>query len=241
MPYILGLDLATKKDYSALSIIEVRQQNGYNHFGIKFIERLPHGISYPKQIAHVRNRVNTPLKGGGSLRGAALAVDQTGVGEAVVDMLREDELAQYVSIWPILITGGVSDSLDESRYCYHVAKRNLVSVVSKLFESGRITMVPGLAHEQTLKNELPNFKAKITAAGNEVFEAWRDSDHDDLKSVRGKRTHFHVDGMDCRQPCQQAQMPGDLRRRKPLEVRRWQPAKVHIDEGRIEILVLAAD
>src|SRR5690348_5257186 len=112
MPFILGLDLATKKDYSALSIIEVRQQCGYSHYGIKWIERLPHGISYPKQILHVKNRVNTPMKDGRTLHGAALAVDQTGVGEAVVDMLREDELANYVSIWPILITGGVSDSLD---------------------------------------------------------------------------------------------------------------------------------
>jgi hypothetical protein len=41
-------------------------------------------------------------------------------------------------------------------------------------------MVPGLAQEQTLKNELRNFKAKITLAGNEMFEAWRDSDTDDL-------------------------------------------------------------
>jgi hypothetical protein len=180
MPYILGFDLATKKDFSALCVLEQRVQFGYNEYGLKWIERLPHGISYPKQIRHVRDRVNTRFRDGGSLHGSALCIDQTGVGEAVVDMVREDELARYVSIWPVLITGGSSVTFDEARCCYHVPKRSLVSVVSKLFESGRIKMVPGLAFEQTLKTELPNFKAKITVAGNETFEAWRDSDTDDL-------------------------------------------------------------
>ena len=41
-------------------------------------------------------------------------------------------------------------------------------------------MAPGLAHEKTLKAELPNLKAKITVAGNEVFGAWRDGETDDL-------------------------------------------------------------
>ena len=180
MSYICSLDLATRKDYSAFCVLERREQHGYSHYGLKWIERLPHGISYPQQIRHVRERIRTPFKGGGSLQGSPLAVDQTGVGEAVVDMLREDELAGYVSIWPILIVGGATVTLDETRYCYHVPKRSLVSVVSKLFESGRISMVPGLAYEQTLKAELPNFKAKITIAGNEVFEAWREGDTDDL-------------------------------------------------------------
>ncbi len=31
-----------------------------------------------------------------------------------------------------------------------------------------------------LVEELQNFKLKITTAGNDTYEAWRESDHDDL-------------------------------------------------------------
>lgn len=38
----------------------------------------------------------------------------------------------------------------------------------------------GLPNVETLINELENFKVKISVSGNESFEAWRESVHDDL-------------------------------------------------------------
>src|SRR5438045_3539258 len=96
MGWILGLDLAQKKDYSALCAIKRTEKGGYSRYDIHGMERLPNGLSYPKQIEHVYNRVVGSI----DLQGAALAVDETGVGGAVVDLMRIHPLAGLVSIWP---------------------------------------------------------------------------------------------------------------------------------------------
>lgn len=108
-------------------------------------------------------------------RGALLAVDQTGVGRPVVDMLR---LHVPLTILPITITGGSEVTLTESGW--HVPKQSLVSNVVVLMQSDRLKIAPGLPEVGTLVKELQNFKVRITAAGHETFGAWREDQHDDL-------------------------------------------------------------
>lgn len=46
--------------------------------------------------------------------------------------------------------------------------------------SGRLKIAKALPEAPALINELQNFKMKTTPAGNDTYEAWRESDHDDL-------------------------------------------------------------
>jgi hypothetical protein len=63
---------------------------------------------------------------------------------------------------------------------YHVAKKELVSVLRTLLGTDRLHLAPGLPDAQALARELGTFQVKITEARNESFESWRERDHDDL-------------------------------------------------------------
>jgi hypothetical protein len=45
---------------------------------------------------------------------------------------------------------------------------------------GLLKVASGLTHAATLKAEGENFKVKVNLRGNETYESWRESDHDDL-------------------------------------------------------------
>ena len=59
-------------------------------------------------------------------------------------------------------------------------KRELVSNLAIQFQSERLKIAKALPEAAQLVEELQNFKMKITLAGNDTYEAWRESDHDDL-------------------------------------------------------------
>src|SRR5262249_58336871 len=64
---------------------------------------------------------------------------------------------------------------------YRVAKVELVAVVTRLLESGRLAIPASLSDAKTLGKELLALRAKVTAAGNETLAAdWRTRAHDDL-------------------------------------------------------------
>src|SRR5829696_8262980 len=112
---------------------------------------------------------NTPVE---------LIVDQTGVGRPVVDLLRQGGFAPIA----ITITGGDQVIQVEHRE-YRVPKRNLVGAVQVLLQTRRLRWASSLSEAATLKQELDNFKAKISLSGHDSYgagEDWRESNHDDL-------------------------------------------------------------
>jgi len=112
------------------------------------------------------------------LRGAvSLAVDGTGVGLPVVDMLKAVPLHD-TPLYPVLITSG--DHENQERGVYHVPKRTLVANLQVFLQSERLKIAAGLPEAATLTRELLNFKIKITAAANDVYGVWREGQHDDL-------------------------------------------------------------
>ena len=108
--------------------------------------------------------------------GSALVVDQTSVGRAVVDMLRQSAHCQVV---PVTITGGqnVTEAEDGSR---HVPKKELVTGLQLLLQGRRLQIARSLPEAGTLVRELENFRVKITQAAHETFVSWREGQHDDL-------------------------------------------------------------
>lgn len=188
MNIVIGLDLGQARDYSALVVTERLEvftgRSKRSAFGeemadlderheVRHIERFQLGTPYPAVVDRVSQLMDER-----ELRGTSLLVlDATGVGRAVADLFkdayRQGRLGDY---WPktVTITGGRETS------GLNVPKRELVSRVQSLLQTGRLAIDPALDHAEVLKRELLAFRAKITSKGNDTYEAHREGDHDDL-------------------------------------------------------------
>jgi hypothetical protein len=88
---------------------------------------------------------------------------------------------QKAGLKPIGIT--ITSGHDENRMAsndWRVPKRNLVSTLAVILQSGRLRVAPDSAEAETFISELSNFKVKVSLAGNDSYSAWRESIHDDL-------------------------------------------------------------
>ena len=174
--YLAGLDLGQASDYTALAILERTLPNhGINSnekfFAVRHLERFPLGTSYPTICDRVVDLFDEP-----PLANGTLAVDQTGVGRAVVDLIRRAR--PQAIIRPITIIAGHAVVPEDAGW--HIPKKELVSVLQVLLQSRRLQVARGLQMASVLVKELETFRVKITASANETFESWRERDHDDL-------------------------------------------------------------
>jgi hypothetical protein len=189
--HIIGLDLGQTSDFTALAVLEksplldpkgylVRDQDGrlLDVYDCVHLGRYPLGTPYPTIVADVaaltRRSELKPARGDS----LALAIDQTGVGVAVVDMFRREKMpAEVVGV---MITSSSGSRWDEGGKKASVAKIELVGLVQAGLQTGRLKVVPSLKFASLLKAELLNFQVKITPSANEVFLTWREGAHDDL-------------------------------------------------------------
>jgi hypothetical protein len=173
--FIAGLDLGMVSDYTAFSILEkttTRKDGRRVHsYVVRHLQRWL-GVAYPDIAEQLR-----PLLA--QLGRPALAVDATGVGVAVVSILKKAKLPVARTV-PVTITGGHGVTDSKIPGGYNVPKKELVSVAQSALQSGRLQIVPKLKEAKTLRAELQNFKVKVSLAGSESFEAWREGQHDDL-------------------------------------------------------------
>ncbi len=204
--HIVGVDLGQQRDYTAITVVErgyvpagEMYNDEYYHRGnlihaarqpvrleyrVRHLERPALGTSY---VAVVRGVVELLKRLGGE--DAALAVDTTGVGRPVADMLRT-RLKEWLDGMPerstyalnacwITITGG--DSVTRTEGGMRVPKRDLISAPLVLMQNEQLKIAEGLRLRETLVKELLNFKVKINiATAHDSYEAWREGDHDDL-------------------------------------------------------------
>jgi hypothetical protein len=168
-----GLDLGQANDYCALAVLErtVSPPSEERRYAVRALKRWALGTSYPDVARNVRDML------GRLPAGARLVVDSTGVGQPVVDMLKEMDLP--CRLVPVTITGGISVG-GNVREGFRVPKQHLVAVVQVLLQNRRLVFADGLPLAKVCRAELENFRLKITPAGNEQYEAWRQSDKDDI-------------------------------------------------------------
>lgn len=169
--FTLGLDLGFAADSTALAILErpARKEQPYQ---VRHLQRFLLGTPYTEIVPDVATLMRTP-----QLRGSFLVVDQTGVGRPVVELLQRADIPGAVV--PVTITAGMATTRQEDG-SYHVAKKELVSVLQILLQSRRLKVARSLADAEVLVREMQNFRVKITASANETYEAWREGQHDDL-------------------------------------------------------------
>jgi hypothetical protein len=189
--HIIGLDLGQTRDFTALAVLEksplfdpkgylVRDPDGrlLDVYDCVHLGRYPLGTPYPAIVADVaalaRRSELKPARGDS----LALAIDQTGVGGAVVDLFRREKMpAEVVGV---MIASGSGSRWDEAGKKAVVSKIELVGQVQSFLQTGRLKIVSSLKFASLLKTELLNFQVKVTPSANEVFGTWREGQHDDL-------------------------------------------------------------
>jgi hypothetical protein len=190
--FITGLDLGQLTDPTALAILEQTQRPSRaanatpgmleSCYAVRYMHRFPLGTPYtrrldkPAEMPIVEQVVSLFRRP--ELEGTTLVIDRTGVGVAGVDIFKGVVINAWIR--PVTITGGNKVTEDPDVGGFNVPKKDLATTINILFQQRRIIIVPGLKDGEILKKELANFKVKISPAGNELYEAWRKGEHDDL-------------------------------------------------------------
>jgi hypothetical protein len=202
----VGVDLGQQRDYTAISVTEKvllptgtyrrepyfdwdagvtrwhSAENGKPEYRVRHLERPPLGTSYVDVVERILELLE-------SLRDTelVLAVDTTGVGRPVADMLKSrlqkwlesNRQVRLTTGW-ITITGGDSVTKAEGGGL-RVPKRDLASAPLVLMQNGQLKIAEAMPLAETLRKELLNFKVKINiSTAHDSYEAWREGDHDDL-------------------------------------------------------------
>ncbi len=157
----IGADLGQAQDPTAIAVAEVQRPEIH----VRHLERLPLGTPYPKVVDRIGVIVDR-------LPGAALVVDATGVGRAVLDQMREAGLGPVA----VTITGGRFTSYDGTMW--RVPKKALLRPLVATTEAGRLKVAKGLREAEAFQREFLAFQRQITESGHSAFEGV--GEHDDL-------------------------------------------------------------
>ena len=111
------MDLGQAHDFSALVVLE----RVGTELHARHIERLPLGTPYPVQVERIATLISSPELA----KDVLVAVDGTGVGRAVTDLLRAALRPFRTPLVAITITGGAAASRGGTRWT--VPKRDLVA------------------------------------------------------------------------------------------------------------------
>jgi hypothetical protein len=166
---------------------------------VRHLERLPLETSYVDQVEHIKALVEHPelqsyyVRSGGfgpdwddplmrrrAKEPPGLAVDATGVGRAVVNMLR----ARGIQLDAVTLHGGDRQGFADGYV--RLPKRDLVGMLQVNLQSGWLKVAQELELAETLRQELLNFKMKIDPrTAHDSYSHWREGEHDDLVLATG--------------------------------------------------------
>jgi hypothetical protein len=181
--YFLGLDLGQAHDFTAIAVVEravvpgewdpaLYTNDQHDVLRLRHLDRLPLGTPYPEIVESIR-----ALADSSELQDrCTLAVDATGVGRPVVDLLNRAGLS--MRILAVTITGGAHETGHGSYYS--VPQRDLIAGIQVLLQNSGLQVAAGLAHGPAFLSELAEMRLKITPAGRASYGAWRAGAHDDL-------------------------------------------------------------
>ena len=178
-----GLDLGQRRDHSAIAVVERYELYRYgqgpklNHLAVRYLERLPLGTPYGDVVERVRKMTRAMREAGG----CALAVDGTGVGAPVVEMLRGAGLGCEVTA--VTITGG-----EKERHAggwWSVPKLDLVAGLQLLVERGELRIARRLREAPALLREMADMKTTVGRGGHVRQAAEGTGEHDDLVTALG--------------------------------------------------------
>jgi phage FluMu gp28-like protein len=177
--FYVGVDLGQKRDHTAIAVVERRE-----FLLVRHVERVALGTPYPLVVAHLREMVSRQ-----ELRGrSALAVDGTGLGGPVVDMLRGAGLG--CEITAVTISGGERER-KSSGLSVSVPKRDLIAGVQVALENGDLRIARSLKELGPLVRELVDVRVTSGAGAGKVrIGADGCGEHDeDMPATRSPAVH----------------------------------------------------
>lgn len=197
--YIAAWDIAKKRDYTtgfvcrvSPEIVDGSTMTGTPDRVVKYLDILNidkfNNITYPAMVQNIALRVGHERL----VNNCDLIIDGTGVGEAVVDLLRERGLNPM----PIVFTGGtqVQEVTADFGQTFgsgfrgvrmvkelHIPKADLVDAGKLVIQQGRVRLAPGLRYAHDFKDQMENFRGKVNEKTNRVkYEAEDEAVHDDM-------------------------------------------------------------
>jgi hypothetical protein len=191
--FIVGVDLGQAADSTAIAVLEVTKgftdhgseyerhtglptkQTPAEYINVRHLRRLPLGLSYPVQVQTVADLLaRAPLCGDERQPRADLVLDETGVGRPVADLFDDAGLRPT----RVCITAG-NETTCVGPNRWHVSKTHLISSVDALLHTGTLRFAAALSEADAMKNELQDFRRKLSDAGRATYSA-RAGAHDDL-------------------------------------------------------------
>jgi hypothetical protein len=184
MTYILSLDPAQVRDWSALSAlkmdyapVKISPETKAIVTPARFEYALvamarKQGLPYDRIVSWAFETYMKPVfweKG----QPPHFILDSTGVGVAVRDMLA----SRGVRLKAITITSG--NALTRTGPLIHVGKPRLIGKFLAAFDAGKVAINPALPMWPKLEREMLAFRAGISAQGNAKFEA-EPGENDDM-------------------------------------------------------------
>src|SRR5215218_9981214 len=177
MSFSVGLDLRQAADFTTLAVLALAStEESERELHLRYLARYPLRTPYTAIAEGVVSLVEK-LRGLTVLHAEPdLLVDNTGVGRAVTDVLRERGLRFKA----VTLTGGSRVTRGEGGE-YRVPKADVVDALVVPFQAGTLKVARELELWPTLRTELLNFRRKINpATAHASYEHGRESDHDDL-------------------------------------------------------------
>lgn len=172
--YFIGYDPASLSDWSAISVIHTEMdKTGDKTHTLTHLERFPMGTEYPKQVKRLYDLALEVQAVGETW----LAVDSTGLGRPILDYLRQSGFP-HGNILGVTITGG--NTITREGNLFSIPKRDLVSNAIVMLQTKRLRIAANLPLLSEMIQEMVSFKIKVSPGGHDSYEAWRDSDHDDM-------------------------------------------------------------
>lgn len=180
--YLLGLDFGSITDHTALILVARRENPEATSSGdegepqhiyeLIHTEQLPLGLSYVEIVEYIAKFVQQEEIAGM----VQIAADCTGVGKAVLDLMRsEPSLAEIT--WSIVFTSG--QNVTQNGMIFKVPKKDLIASVLILTGKDLLHCNPEIDQAQILKREMLSYIVRRTASANNKFDGEHKS-HDDM-------------------------------------------------------------
>jgi hypothetical protein len=172
MRFVMGVDLGTLRDYTAVVVVEksVDRADTVYH-AVRFAHRLPQGLPYPAIVNTVGDAFcRLPRRP----QPALLVIDSTGLGRPVTDMF----VAGGLDCIPITLTAAADWSHDGAGGI-RLPKSVMASTLNVALQEGRVGIAAGIPILATLRQELAGYRVKLRN-GRETYENAAEVQHDDL-------------------------------------------------------------
>ena len=181
----LGVDVGKMRDYTALVVTSDVLQDGKHHFATHSVERLPLGTPYPAVVDRIvevmakLEAINERRRDAGELAfRCELLIDSTGVGGALIDLVRERGLKPIA----VTLTGGDRVTEHEPNRV-SIGKAYMVDQLQLLLQTKRLRL-PESAEAHLLATELDDYTGRTHETGHTAWNA-RSGQHDDLVIALG--------------------------------------------------------